>query len=142
MAVPVVLLLCLAAFYSTASADHDLHSEYAHHAVLDPAEKMKLYWTVDWDAKTVSFAVEAETTGWVEFGFSNGSGQMIGSDVVIGWVKDNKGYLQDRFVTSASIPPIDKQQDYELTGSEENGGKTVLKFKRKFDNVRPTRQET
>ena len=94
MAVPLVLLLCLGAFYSTASADHDLHSEYAHHVVLDPTEKMNLYWTVDWDAKTVSFAVEAETTGWVEFGFSNGSGQMIGSDVVIGWVKDNKGYLQ------------------------------------------------
>ena len=91
MAVPVVLLLCLAAFYSTASAD--LLSEYAHHAVLDPAEKMKLFWTVDWDAETVSFAVEAETTGWVEFGFSNGSGQMIGSDVVLGWIKDNKGYL-------------------------------------------------
>ena len=87
----MVLLLCLAAFQSTASAD--LLSEYAHHAVLDPAEKMKLFWTVDWDAETVSFAVEAETTGWVEFGFSNVSGQMIGSDVVIGWVKDNKGYL-------------------------------------------------
>ena len=57
---------------------------------------MKLFWTIDWDAKSVSFALEAETTGWVGFGFSTGSGQMVGSDVVIGWVKDNKGYLTVR----------------------------------------------
>ena len=92
MAVSLVFLLFLSTFYSTVSAD--LYSEYAHHAVLDPQEKMKLFWTVDWDAETVSFAVEAETTGWVGFGFSTGSGQMVGSDVVIGWVKDNKGYLK------------------------------------------------
>ena len=91
MTVPLIFLLCLAAFYSTVNAD--LFSEYAHHAVLDPEEKMKLFWTVDWDAETVSFAVEAETTGWVGIGFSTRSGRMVGSDVVIGWVKDNKGYL-------------------------------------------------
>jgi len=51
---------------------------------------------VDWDAEAVSFALEAQTTGWVGFGFSD-SGQMAGSDVVIGWVKDNKvGYLKVR----------------------------------------------
>ena len=54
---------------------------------------MELYWSVDWDEEAVSFAVEAETTGWVGFGFS---GQMAGSDVVIGWVKDNNGYLKVR----------------------------------------------
>ena len=93
MAVQVVLL-CLVVFHSTVLAN--LLSEYAHHAVLDAEEKMKLFWTIDWDAKSVSFAVEAKTTGWVGFGFSTGSGQMVGSDVVIGWVKDNKGYLTVR----------------------------------------------
>ena len=96
MAVSLVFLLFLSAFCSTVSAD--LYSEYAHHAVLDPQQKMKLFWTVDWDAETVSFAVEAETTGWVGFGFSTGSGQMIGSDVVIGWVKDGEGYLKVRII--------------------------------------------
>ena len=94
MAVSLIFLLCLAALHSTANAD--LFSEYAHNAVLDPEEKMKLFWTIDWDAETVSFAVEAETTGWVGFGFSTGSGRMVGSDIVIGWVKDNKGYLAVR----------------------------------------------
>jgi len=95
MAGPLVLLLCLTALHSLSSAD--LLTEFAHHAVLGSQEKMKLYWTVDWDAEAVSFAVEADTTGWVGFGFS-GSGQMAGSDVVIGWVKDNKGYLKVRKV--------------------------------------------
>lgn len=83
-------LLFVAAFHRTVSVD--LLSQYAHHAVLDADQKMKLFWTVDWGNETVSFAVEAKTTGWVGLGFSN-SGQMTGSDVVIGWVKDNKGFL-------------------------------------------------
>ena len=90
-AVPLLLLPCLAAFHGIVSAD--LISEYAHHAVLNTEGKMQLFWTVDWDAETVSFALEAATTGWVGFGFSGRSGQMAGSDVVIGWVKNNKGYL-------------------------------------------------
>ena len=88
------LLLCFVVSHSTVSAD--LLSEYAHHVVLDAEEKMKLFWTIDWEAESVSFAVAAETTGWVGFGFSTGSGQMVSSDVVIGWVKDNKGYLTVR----------------------------------------------
>ena len=85
------LVVVFAALISASAAD--LSSEFAHHAVLDPKELMKLYWTVNWNNETVSFAVEAETTGWVGFGFSSGNGQMVGSDVVIGWVKDSKGYL-------------------------------------------------
>ena len=85
------LLVVFSALISAQAAD--LFSKYAHHAVLDPKELMKLYWTVDWDKETVSFAVEAATTGWVGFGFSSGNGKMVGSDVVIGWVKDSKGYL-------------------------------------------------
>ena len=96
MAGPLVFLLCLTAFHSFASAD--LLAEFAHLAVLDPEEKMKLYWTVDWDAEAVSFDVEAETTGCVGFGFSTSSGQMTGSEAVIGWVKDNKGYLKVRMI--------------------------------------------
>ena len=99
------VLLFLAVFPSTVCTD--LFSEYADHAVLDAEEKMKLFWNIDWDAETVSFAVEAETTGWVGFGFSTGSGQMIGSDVVIGWVKDNKGYLT---VTNTRIAQMFKRR--------------------------------
>ena len=91
-----MLLLVITFLALTSNGIADLSSEYAHHAVLDPAELMKLYWTVDWDKETVSFAVEAATTGWVGFGFSSGNGMMVGSDVVIGWVKDSKGYITVR----------------------------------------------
>ena len=91
-----MLLLVITFLALTSNCIADLSSEYAHHAVLDPAELMKLYWTVDWDEETVSFAVEAATTGWVGFGFSSGNGMMVGSDVVIGWVKDSKGYITVR----------------------------------------------
>ena len=57
---------------------------------------MKLFWTVNWENKTVSFAVQAATTGWVGFGISSGNGNMAGSDMIIGWVKDSKGYLTVR----------------------------------------------
>ena len=88
------LLVVFSALISVRAAD--LSSEYAHHAVLDPKELMKLYWTVDWDKESVSFAVEAATTGWVGFSFSSGNGKMVSSDMVVGWVKDFKGYLTVR----------------------------------------------
>lgn len=40
---------------------------------------------------------------------------------------------QDRFADEESLPPLDSENNYELTGWEESGGKTVLKFKRKFN---------
>ena len=42
-------------------------------------------------------------------------------------------FLQDRYAEAMSLPPMDEQQDYELTGFQESGGKTLLKFNRKFD---------
>ncbi|CAH3036710.1 unnamed protein product [Pocillopora meandrina] len=115
----------------------DLSAEFAHEAVLDTYEKMKLFWTVNWENKTVSFAVQAATTGWVGFGISSGNGNMAGSDMVIGWVKDSKGYLTDRFADAQSFPPLDKENNYNLTGFEESEGKTVLRFSRKFDTCDP-----
>ena len=98
------LLVVFSALISARAVD--LSSEYAHHAVLDPKELMKLYWTVDWDKESVSFAVEAATTGWVGFGFSSGNGKMVGSDMVVGWVKDSKGYLTVRMGTICSNSAI------------------------------------
>lgn len=132
-----MLLLVITFLALTSNGIADLSSEYAHHAVLDPAELMKLYWTVDWDKETISFAVEAATTGWVGFGFSSGNGMMVGSDVVIGWVKDSKGYITDRYADARSLPPKDREQNYILTGFQETGKKTVLRFNRKIDTCDP-----
>lgn len=77
----------------------DLSSEFTNSAVLDEAATVTLYWSVDWDSKTVTFAVEALTTGWVGFGISAGRGQMIGADIVIGGVADDgKHYFMVTFM--------------------------------------------
>lgn len=75
--------------FQAAIAKGDLSSEFTNSAALDEAEKLALYWSVDWNARSISFAVEAQTTGWVGFGISTGRGQMIGADIVIGGVTDN-----------------------------------------------------
>ena len=106
----LVVGVCLSAFHSSVSAD--LLSEYAHRAVLDADEKMKLFWTINWDDETVSFAVEAETTGWVGIGFSTRSGQMIGSDVAIDWFKDNKGYLTVRVILKNTRLQLEKRSAF------------------------------
>ena len=84
-------LLFLAAFASA-----NLTSEYDHTAYLDSEEKYKLYWSVNDADKSIDFAVEVHTTGWVGFGISAGlSGSMKGADIVIGWVdSQGKGHLQ------------------------------------------------
>lgn len=45
--------------------------------------------------------------------------------------------FQDRFADAESLPPLDWQKNYDLTGWEETDSKTVLKFKRKFDTCDP-----
>ena len=46
-------------------------------------------------------------------------------------------FLKDRFADAQSCPPLDKENNYNLTGFEESEGKTVLRFSRKFDTCDP-----
>ena len=64
-----------------AAAAHDL-SQF-----MDDAGDYQLFGSYDLEEKTISFAVNVSTTGWVGFGISP-NGQMPGSDVVIGWVEN------------------------------------------------------
>ncbi len=52
-----------------------------------------LYWKFDKAKETITFSVRVKTTGWVGFGLSP-TGDMIGSDVVIGWVADGTKYFK------------------------------------------------
>ncbi|CAH3032072.1 unnamed protein product [Pocillopora meandrina] len=124
----LLIFVCLAK-----SSIIDLTSGHSFFAALDESQKVKLYWNVDTAKKEISFTVEAQTTGWVGFGISTGQGKMQGADIVIGWVKDGKTYFKDRHATGYSTPKIDSQQDYVLIALQEESGKTVMKFKRKFE---------
>ena len=100
MAIHFLLLLVLIPGCYTAN----LADEYDHYAILDhDIKKYQLYWGVDREKRTVSFAVEVQTTGWIGLGFSSQSGRMKGSDLVIGWVKNCKGYLTVRFECLSSV---------------------------------------
>ncbi|XP_065055869.1 DBH-like monooxygenase protein 1 [Rhopilema esculentum] len=119
-----------------ASVLANLKDEYDHAAFLDPKESYKLYWSVKDADKSIHFAAEVKTTGWVAFGISAGlSGSMKGADIVVGWVDSKgKGHLKDYHGPSYGNgwPIEDKKQNYDYVGSSETNGVTVLKFKRKL----------
>ena len=65
-------------------------SKYPFSRILYDAEGQYygLHWNFDIAAETIHFTVNVSTGGWVGFGVSP-TGQMPGSDVVIGWVADS-----------------------------------------------------
>jgi len=90
---------------------------YANSMVLDADGLYKLYWNISLDARDptngiISFAAEVETDGWVGCGISP-TGDMIGSDVIIGWVNSETESvsLLDRKAIAHAQPGIDKSQD-------------------------------
>ncbi|XP_031575456.1 DBH-like monooxygenase protein 1 homolog, partial [Actinia tenebrosa] len=99
-------------------------------AYLDESKTFKIYWKINNEKKSIQFAARVKTLGWVGFGISSGNGNMIGSDVIIGWVKENTGYLKDRYADAKALPPIDAKQDYTLVAAREDNGETIIEFSR------------
>ena len=96
----MVLISVIMCFCALPIAFANLSTEYNHAAYLDPDENYKLYWSVKHADKSIHFAAEVKTTGWVGFGISVGlTGRMKDADIVIGWV-DSKGkpYLEVIFL--------------------------------------------
>ena len=83
-----VLLLQLAMSWMLASGESNLAEKYSFKLSLNEDPSYMLYWSVDLDQKEVSFAVDVNAQGWVGLGLSK-NGQMIGSDVVTAWIKDD-----------------------------------------------------
>ncbi|GMI07325.1 hypothetical protein TrVE_jg851 [Triparma verrucosa] len=85
-------------------------ANYMFESALD--ENYKMYWSYDEEEEVLSVAAKVKTTGWVGLGF--GRGNMIGSDVVLGWVDDADGayYFSDRFAKANVVPEVDESQDY------------------------------
>ncbi|XP_038065844.1 DBH-like monooxygenase protein 1 [Patiria miniata] len=100
---------------------------------LSPAQDGDSY-VLEWSytEEDVTFRVRAKTLGWVGLGFSP-SGGMKGADIVIGWVRDGKPYLSDRYATGNEQPKEDKHDDYELLSGKEADQYTTLVFRRKLN---------
>lgn len=91
------ILLVFSAWFCLGYCNHVDLSAYPLSSVLkaDPNGNplFTLYWNFSTVEQTVTFAVRAQTNGWVGFGISPNGG-MINSDVVIGWVNgDGKPFL-------------------------------------------------
>ena len=86
----IATYLLIAAPLLAAAAHTDLSTKYPFHRTLfnDQGQYYGLYWNFSIAAKTIHFAVNVSTGGWVGFGLSP-NGQMPLSDVVIGWVADS-----------------------------------------------------
>ncbi|XP_019644474.1 PREDICTED: DBH-like monooxygenase protein 1 [Branchiostoma belcheri] len=106
-----------------------LEGKFTHSAYLDPArEKYFLQWRLD--ADTITFRASVATLGYVGFGISP-NGDMIGSDIVTGFVTDHGDtFCYDRYASARTTPTIDASQDWRLEASGENGTHTFLQFSR------------
>ncbi|MGH0120290.1 UNVERIFIED_CONTAM: hypothetical protein FKN15_060698 [Acipenser sinensis] len=98
---------------------------------LDSAGNVSLRWGFDSKQETITFQLACKTRGWVGFGLSP-SGEMDGSDIVIGGVNPNgTTYFTDRHAVDAQLPLVDGSQDYTLLSLKEDATRTTMKFSRK-----------
>ncbi|XP_065836859.1 DBH-like monooxygenase protein 1 homolog [Oscarella lobularis] len=122
----IVLLFALAFWASTSAL---LSREYKFSVSLNDDDTYRLHWTIDNSKGTINVGIETKTTGWIGFGLSP-DGKMPNSDIVTGWVKDEKGFLQDRHSLGRFLPPLDSKQNVELIAASEDDTTTVLEFTR------------
>jgi hypothetical protein len=106
--------------------------DYTHNIVVDEdnPNQYVILWKII-NEEEIQFEAHVRTNGWFGLGISPNGG-MGGSDIIIGWVKDNKAYLKDCSASDKSTPIEDEKQDYKLIDGAEIDGYTILKFRRKL----------
>jgi hypothetical protein len=98
----------------------------------DDANLYKLFWNYSMQNEEILFEIHCKTLGWVGFGLSP-TGNMVNSDIAIGWVDNNgKAYLYDTYATAEEPPLVDAKQDFNLIDAKQINGYTIFKFSRKF----------
>jgi len=86
----------------------DFLATYEHSVQLH--DTFTLYYNDNEEDKTVDFAVDVATDGWVGMGHSM-TGDMAGGDIVMGWVLESgEVHLDDRFAPTHGIPRVDAVQ--------------------------------
>ena len=91
-------LLCLLSLLPLVLGAHGLSSSYAFSSTLydQDGDTYVLHWNFNIAERTIAFAVNVSTTGWIGFGISPNGG-MVNSDVVIGWVSNGRAYFHVSF---------------------------------------------
>lgn len=89
--VTLVLTFLLTSSLAVGARD-DFSQDYPHRMVLSADPSFVVHWKVDLERERIRFAVNASSRGWAGFGLSR-TGQMIGSDVVIGWMSEDGDFV-------------------------------------------------
>ena len=91
-------LLCLLSLLPLVLGTHGLSSSYTFSSTLydQGGDTYVLHWNFNTAERTIAFAVNVSTTGWIGFGISPNGG-MVNSDVVIGWVSNGRAYFHVSF---------------------------------------------
>lgn len=126
------------AFYeATPSVDGQIQeNEYQNH-YRDSKINMDVYWTINEDY--IYLALRSHAKGWMGIGIDPTGSLMQGADIILGYVKDGKLFIQDNFANSAVNHASDtalggKNNILESAGSEDDKG-TVIEFKRKLNTA-------
>ena len=87
-------LLCVLTLLPLVLGTHDLSGRYPFSRTLydSNGDTYVLHWNFSTADRTIAFAVNVSTTGWVGLGISPNGG-MVNSDVVIGWVSNGRTYF-------------------------------------------------
>ncbi|XP_054271287.1 dopamine beta-hydroxylase [Macrosteles quadrilineatus] len=102
---------------------------------LDSEGLHTLYWTLDYDAGTVSLEVHSHVpaTSWIALGFSD-YGEITDADLCVLWVDwHGKLHLEDTWTDKHGIIYRDQQQDCGEAGYSKSRNITKFVFNRKFD---------
>ncbi|XP_060769945.1 DBH-like monooxygenase protein 1 homolog [Neoarius graeffei] len=122
----------------TVSLARSQQPDFQHAAALDARGRYVMRW--GFDANSIAFELEAQTTGYIGFGFSP-NGAMASSDLIFGGIADGKPYLHDYFADSSRRVHKDQVQNYKLLYARENHTHTVLAFSRELQTCDPDDRE-
>ncbi len=109
--VRLIVAVFVALFAATYSAHLPFNEKYPFSLTLVD-DSYYLYWNFSRTEETIQFAVRVKTEGWVGFGISP-SGQMPGSDIVIGWVDGDRAYFH--------VSRSDSQFKYTMIAAQSHG---------------------
>jgi dopamine beta-monooxygenase len=129
----LVLLVLVTSHSHTEVLRRNIHAKYRNSFKFD--ENYTLLWSLSNKNKTVNFAIDCKSTGWVGFGFSLHGKMAPSSDFFIAYI-DTKGkvHFSDRYSLKREEPKTDEElggtNDFKLLTAKEENGRYIIEFSR------------
>jgi hypothetical protein len=112
--------------------------EYAFH-YYDVKIRMDLYWTIVGD--TIYLGLKSPAHGWLAIGLAPTGPQMLGADILIGYVEDGQVHVRDDYADTPTSHTADtvlggSNDILAAAGSESDQG-TIIELERKLTTLDP-----